>query len=282
MDSKQILGNIMKMLGVEKEVALANANAGGPFYGKLEDGSAVMADFFDNGHVMFVVKEDGTKVPAADADHTVYLPSGLNGGNKRYFITTKDGVITSMNLEENYGAKKIEASKTENNMENTELAVNEVKVDGPNASDEKTYEEKDPIAQVEKEQKMQDEASRLDALEEQVNQLRVDIAQLFEEIKKGNGSKEEGEVEMGLESKNEASQVKDLTGKEPSFTPSQKADTSKVSNAPTKVVASAAKKFTGAPVEEKTNASGLVKNKEIGTLGTAMNFINNPKFNILK
>ena len=90
---------------------------------------------------------------------------------------------------------------------------------------------------------MQDEASRLDALEEQVNQLRVDIAQLFEEMKKGNGEKE-SEVEMGLESKNEASQVKDLTGKEPSFVPKTNADISKVMSAPTKVVASAAKKFT--------------------------------------
>jgi len=108
MDSKQILKNIMTMLGVEKNVELGgNANAGGPFFGKLEDGSPVMSDFFDVGHTLLVIKEDGSKVAAPDADHIIYLPVGLAGGQKRYFITTKDGVITSMHLEDNYGAKKV-------------------------------------------------------------------------------------------------------------------------------------------------------------------------------
>ncbi len=50
-----------------------NANAGGPFYGKLEDGSPVMTDYFDVGHTLLVVREDGSKVAAPDADHIVYL-----------------------------------------------------------------------------------------------------------------------------------------------------------------------------------------------------------------
>ena len=87
MDSKNILNKIITMLGMEnKEVELGgNANAGGPFYGKLEDGSPVMSDYFDLGHTLLVIKEDGSKVAAPDADHIIYLPIGLAGGQKRYF-----------------------------------------------------------------------------------------------------------------------------------------------------------------------------------------------------
>ena len=210
MDSKSILKNIMTMLGVEKNVELGgNANAGGPFYGKLENGSPVMSDYFDLGHTLFVIKEDGSKVAAPDADHIINLPIGLAGGQKRYFITTKDGIITSMNLEDNYGAKKTNvnfaAETSTNSMNKTELAVDEVKVDKQMPSDEKTSTE---TTEVKKEEKMADEASRLDALEEQLNQLRVDIAQLFEAVK---GKKEE---EMAIETKDESSMVKKIQEKD--------------------------------------------------------------------
>jgi hypothetical protein len=123
MDSKNILNKIITMLGIEgKEVELGgNANAGGPFYGKLENGDAVQSDYFDVGHTLLVMK-GGSLVPAPDADHIIELPVGLAGGNKRYFITTKDGIITSMNLEDNYGAKKVNvnfAAQTETEMEKT-------------------------------------------------------------------------------------------------------------------------------------------------------------------
>ena len=133
MDSKAILKNIMTMLGVEKNVELGgNANAGGPFYGKLENGSPVMSDFFDVGHTLLVIKEDGSKVPAPDADHIIYLPIGLAGGDKRYFITTKDGIITSMNLEDNYGAKKVNVNfaveEKSNEMEDKKLPADSMEI----------------------------------------------------------------------------------------------------------------------------------------------------------
>ena len=262
MDSKSILKNIMTMLGVEKNVELGgNANAGGPFYGKLENGSPVMSDFFDVGHTLLVVKEDGSKVAAPDADHIIYLPVGLAGGQKRYFITTKDGIITSMNLEDNYGAKKVNvnfAAQTQTEMEKTELAVVE------ETATEKTFDEK---TAVKKEEKMQDEASRLDSLEEQLNQLRVDIAQLFEAMK---GKKEE---EMGAETKVVSdAEIKSLQEKDqlqgmPNY------------GGPSKTNMSAAKKFTGAPVEEKVNLGGLVKSNKSGTtLGSVLAKMNNSKF----
>ena len=259
MDSKNILNKIITMLGMEnKEVELGgNANAGGPFFAKLEDGSPVMSDFFDVGHTLLVIKEDGSKVAAPDADHIVMLPVGLAGGQKRYFITTKDGIITSMHLEDNYGAKKTNvnfAAQTETKMEKELLEV----VD--KTASEKTFDEKEA---VKKEEKMQDEASRLDSLEEQLGQLRVDIAQLFEALK---GKKEE----MGMETKDESAMVKKI----------QEVDQFQGKpndGGPQKM--SAAKKFTGAPVEEKVNLGGLVKSNKLGTaIGSVLARMNNSKF----
>jgi hypothetical protein len=265
MDSKSILKNIMTMLGVEKNVELGgNANAGGPFFGKLENGSPVMSDFFDVGHTLLVIKEDGSKVAAPDADHIIYLPVGLAGGQKRYFITTKDGVITSMNLEDNYGAKKVNVNfaseTTETKMENIETKAAEVELQ------EKSMDEKEA---VKKEEKMQDEASRLDSLEEQVNQLRVDIAQLFEVLK----DKKEDETEMGVETRNEEAARKKLEEKDQYQGMPNDGGPTKGMNM------SAAKKFTGAPVEEKVNLGGIVKsNKQGSTIGSVLAKMNNSRF----
>lgn len=255
MDSKVILNKIITMLGMEsKNVELGgNANAGGPFYGKLEGGAPVMTDYFAVGHTLLVIKEDGSKVPAPDADHIIYLPVGLAGGDKRYFITTKDGIITSMHLEDNYGAKKINvnfASETENE---NQMQTNETTVELA----EKTMDE---AAAVKKEEKMQGEESRLDSLEEQVNQLRKDIAQLFEVMKK--------KEEMAVEVRDEKEAVKRLQEKD-------QLQGMPNDGGPTKM--SAQKKFNGAPVEEKTVLSGIVKAKPSGTMASVLEKMYNSK-----
>ena len=257
MDSKQILNKIITMLGMEdKKVELGgNANAGGPFYGKLENGDAVQSDFFDLGHTLLIVK-GSELVPAPDADHIIYLPVGLAGGTKRYFITTKDGIITSMNLEDTHGAKKTNvnfASQTETKMEKTlETTVDLA---------EKTMDEKEA---VKKEEKMQDDSSRLDSLEEQLNQLRVDIAQIFEAMK---GKKED----MAVEVKDEEAARKKLEEKdEKQGMPND--------GGPSKYNMSKEKKFNGAPVEEKVNLGGLVKSTKGGTVGSVLARMNNSRF----
>ena len=260
MDSKQILNKIITMLGMEgKQVeleAFGNGNAVSPIYGKLEGGGAVRADYWDLGHMVFVVKDDGSEVLAPDADHIIYLPIGLAGGNKRYFITTKGGVITSMNLEDTHGGvkKDVNASaQTNSEMENTLETTVDL---------EKTYDEKEA---VKKEEKMQDDSSRLDAMEEQVNQLRVDIAEIFEAMK---GKK----ADMAVEEKDEEAARKKLEEKdEMQGKPND--------GGPSKTNMSATKKFTGAPVEEKTNLSGLFISKKEGTmLGSVLAKMSNSKF----
>jgi hypothetical protein len=269
MDSKAILNKIITMLGMveNKQVALGgNANAGGPFYGKLEDGSPVKTDYFDVGHTLLVVREDGSEVAAPDADHIVYLPIGLAGGFKRYFITTKDGVITSMNLEDNYNSKAVRinfTSENETQMENqTKLAEHKAKM-----AEHGNMEVKDEAGAVKKEEKMQEgEAARLDSLEEQLNQLRKDIASIFEEMKKGR------ETEMGMEINDETAKVKkmqevdQLQGR-----PNYGGQGSSGQNL------SAQKKFNGAPVDQKPALDGIVKTKASPTLSTVLGRLANTK-----
>ena len=118
---------------------------------------------------------------------------------------------------------------------------------------------------VKKEEKMADPAQRLDSLEEQVNQLRVDIAQVFEALK---GKKEE---EMGMETKDESAMVKKI----------QEVDQFQGKpndGGPSKTNMSKEKKFTGAPVEEKVNLGGLVKSTKGGTVGSVLAKMANSRF----
>jgi hypothetical protein len=268
MDSKQILNKIITMLGIDgKQVeleAFGNGNAVGPVYGKLEGGGAVRADFWDLGHMVFVVKDDGSEVLAPDADHIIYLPIGLAGGNKRYFITTKGGVITSMNLEDTHGGVKKDvnfSAQTKTKMEKEILTEETALGYMDKAKMEKTMDEKEA---VKKEEKMQDDSSRLDAMEEQLNQLRVDIAEIFEAMK---GKKGDDTTEMGAETRvvSEA-EIKAL----------QQQDESRGGKLQ---MSNATKKFTGAPVEETTNLSGLFKSKKEGTmLGSVLAKMSNSRF----
>jgi hypothetical protein len=262
-DSKQILNKIITMLGMEgKQVeleAFGNGNSASPIYGKLEGGGAVMADYWDLGHVVFVIKDDGSKVPAPDADHIIYLPSGLAGGNKRYFITTKGGVITSMNLEDtNNGVKKDVnfSAQTETEMEKT-LSTEELGA-------LKDYNE---AQAVKKETMAVDPAQRLDALEAEVKQLRDDIANLYETKKSDDATEMGAETRIVSEADIKALQEKDEKQGMPN------------SGGPSKTNMSSAKKFTGAPVEETVNLSGLFKsNKQESTMGSVLAKMNNSRF----
>lgn len=266
MDSKTILNKIVSMLGIEKDTVElgGNANSGGPFYGKLENGPAVMTDYFDLGHVLFVIKDDGSQVPAPDADHIIDLAIGLAGGQKRYFITTKDGIITSMNLEDNHGATKTNvnfSAQTETEMTKEEMGNMDA------------YNEK---AAVKKETMAVDPAQRLDALDAEVKQLRDDIATLFEAMKAESAS---DTTEMGMKEKMGA-ETKTVSDEEINALDEKNQLQGKPNNGgPSKTNMNAAKKFTGAPVEETVNLGGLMKSNKSGTtVGSVLARMNNSKF----
>ena len=240
MDTQSIINKIASLVGLDKQVKL-----GGGVYGKLADGGAVMTDSFQVGNVLFVVSEDGTKSLAPDADHKIYLPT--ENGSKLYQITTKDGVISQLELQPNPGK--------ELNMKQENLAENAL--EGAITSPKPSYDNKvaeNPINQKDAEGFAADDmSSRLDAMAAEIKQLRDDIANIYSKVE----PKEDME-KMEAVTKDEKSAVDDILKKGLGAGGQGKPN----DGGPSKYNMSASKKFTGAPVEEQKPLQGLFKSNK--------------------
>ena len=236
MDTQSIINKIASLVGLDKQVKL-----GGGVYGKLEDGGAVMTDSFQVGNVLFVVSEDGTKSLAPDADHKIYLPT--ENGSKLYQITTKDGVISQLELQPNPGK--------ELNMKQENLAENDLvgAITSPKPKEDNMENPQD-LPNVKSELAMEDVASRMDEMAAEIKQLRDDIANIYSKVE----PKEDME-KMGMESKDEKSAVDDILKKGLGAGGQGKPN----DGGPSKYNMSASKKFTGAPVEEQKPLAGLLR-----------------------
>lgn len=239
MDTQSIINKIASLVGLDKQVKL-----GGGVYGKLEDGGAVMTDSFQVGNVLFVVSEDGTKSLAPDADHKIYLPT--ENGSKLYQITTKDGVISQLELQPNPGK--------ELNMKQENLAENDLvgAITSPKPKED-NKENPSELPNVKSELAMEDVASRMDEMAAEIKQLRDDIANIYSKVE----PKEDME-KMGMESKDEKSAVDDILKKGLGAGGQGKPN----DGGPSKYNMSASKKFTGAPVEEQKPLQGLFKSNK--------------------
>ena len=239
MDTQTIINKIASLVGLDKQVKL-----GGGVYGKLEDGGAVMTDSFQVGNVLFVVSEDGTKSLAPDADHKIYLPT--ENGSKLYQITTKDGVISQLELQPNPGK--------ELNMKQENLAENDLvgAITSPKPKED-NMENPSELPNVKSELAMEDVASRMDEMAAEIKQLRDDIANIYSKVE----PKEDME-KMGMESKDEKSAVDDILKKGLGAGGQGKPN----DGGPSKYNMSASKKFTGAPVEEQKPLQGLFKSNK--------------------
>ena len=236
MDTQTIINKIASLVGLDKQVKL-----GGGVYGKLEDGGAVMTDSFQVGNVLFVVSEDGTKSLAPDADHKIYLPT--ENGSKLYQITTKDGVISQLELQPNPG-KELNM-KQENLAENSSVGV----ITSPKPKEDNMENPQD-LPNVKSELAMEDVASRMDEMAAEIKQLRDDIANIYSKVE----PKEDME-KMAIESKDEKSAVDDILKKGLGAGGQGKPN----DGGPSKYNMSASKKFTGAPVEEQKPLAGLLR-----------------------
>ena len=236
MDTQSIINKIASLVGLDKQVKL-----GGGVYGKLEDGGAVMTDSFQVGNVLFVVSEDGTKSLDPDADHKIYLPT--ENGSKLYQITTKDGVISQLELQPNPGK--------ELNMKQENLAENDLvgAITSPKPKED-NMENPSELPNVKSELAMEDVASRMDEMAAEIKQLRDDIANIYSKVE----PKEDME-KMGIESKDEKSAVDDILKKGLGAGGQGKPN----DGGPSKYNMSASKKFTGAPVEEQKPLAGLLR-----------------------
>lgn len=279
MESKTILNRIMTMLSVGKQVNLT-----GDVYGKLEDGTPLATDAFEVGHQLFVIKDNGEKVAAPDGDHITYLPT--TNGSKRFIIVVKDGTIQAMELNDGHNSIVTKVNyendpnlyKQDTNMvQKQELAA--VGADQPGkvtTNDEaqvvKDMQEKGSVSMADG-----DVASRLDALDAQLKQLRDDVAAIFAHMK--------GEVEASVEmnadqpgkvtTNDEAARVAEIQKKGsqlqgPVTNAGQTGETAvKMSN----------KKFTGAPVENNQPAlNGLLSHKTQDTFSKVLARMANSKF----
>ena len=236
MDTQTIINKIASLVGLDKQVKL-----GGGVYGKLEDGGAVMTDSFQVGNVLFVVSEDGSKSLAPDADHKIYLPT--ENGSKLYQITTKEGIMTQIELQPNPGK--------ELNMKQENLAENDLvgAITSPKPKEDNMEDPKD-LPNVKSELAMEDVASRMDEMAAEIKQLRDDIANIYSKVE----PKEDME-KMGIESKDEKSAVDDILKKGLGAGGQGKPN----DGGPSKYNMSASKKFTGAPVEEQKPLAGLLR-----------------------
>ena len=94
MNSNTVLNKIMTLLSSEtkKEVSFVIA--------KLVDGTEVESKTFDVGEAVEVIAEDGSKSPAPNGEHELFLKDE-EGNEVRIRIITKDGIIeTRENVEE--------------------------------------------------------------------------------------------------------------------------------------------------------------------------------------
>ena len=254
MDTQSIINKIASLVGLDKQVKL-----GGGVYGKLEDGGAVMTDAFGVGNVLFVVSEDGSKSLAPDADHKIYLPT--ENGSKLYQITTKEGIMTQIELQPNPGK---ELNMKEQNLENDLVGA----ITSPKPKEDNMEDPKD-LPNVKSELAMEDVASRMDEMAAEIKQLRDDIANIYSKVE----PKEDME-KMGMESKDEKSVVDDVLKKGLGAGGQGKPN----DGGPSKYNMSAQKKFTGAPVEETQSMKGLFKSKAQNTMSTVFSKMNNSRF----
>jgi hypothetical protein len=244
MDTQSIINKIATLVGLDKQVKLA-----GDVYGKLEDGGAVATDSFQVGNVLFVISEAGSKSLAPDADHKIYLPT--ENGSKLYQITTKDGIMTQIELQPNPG-KELNM-KQENLAENSSVGV----VTSPKPKEDNMENPKD-LPNVKSELAMEDVASRMDEMAAEVKQLRDDIANIYAKME---GKSEDMGMEENMEAQvsNEEAKVKDILKGGVGVGGQGKPN----DGGPSKYNMSAQKKFTGAPAAEAKPLEGLFKSNKV-------------------
>ena len=91
MNAQTTLSKIMGLLGIEK-----NVNLSGDVYGKLENGDIVASDFFDVGHVLFLIDESGAKKKVKDGEVKLFTPGNQTDGPTTFIVKVKDSVIEQM------------------------------------------------------------------------------------------------------------------------------------------------------------------------------------------
>ena len=121
MNAQTTLSKIMGLLGIEK-----NVNLSGDVYGKLENGDIVASDFFDVGHVLFLIDESGAKKKVKDGEVKLFTPGNQTDGPTTFIVKVKDSVIEQMDeIREDAEAKKQPTLSKTNGLAPTNLSKTE-------------------------------------------------------------------------------------------------------------------------------------------------------------
>jgi hypothetical protein len=106
MNAKTVLSKIVSLLSKEEEEEVELT------YARLKDGTVVESSTFDVGEALFVIGEDGEKIPAPDGEHELTLTDS-EGNEVLFKVISKDGVITereNVELEEKEKEEEMEAT----------------------------------------------------------------------------------------------------------------------------------------------------------------------------
>jgi len=266
MESKTILNKIMTMLSIDKGVKLT-----GDFYGKLEDGTPLATDNFNVGHQVFVIDSSGNKKPAPDGDHITYIPTA--NGNKRFIMVTKDGTIQALEFNDSHNAivDKVNYENDPNlyKQDTNMVQKQELANMGPDVPGKvTTYDEAAMVKEIQDKGTAisladGDVASRLDALDAQLKQLRDDIANVYSHLK---GAEEMAKMKM---EEHNPDQIGKVTSND---------EASAVAEIQKKGLMMGNKKFTGAPVEtNQAPLQGLTQNKRQDTYSRVLERMANSK-----
>jgi len=185
MTAQNTLSKIMSLLGIEKQVELS-----GDVYGKLENGDIVASDFFDYGHVLFLIDESGAKKRVKDGEYKLFTPGNQTDGPTTFLIKLKDSCIYDMTeIREDAEAKKQPTLSKSNglapqnlsNMENREM----------------------PKTQMEEVEKLQNPLKDLPAADKDAMKAEI------EDIKKSLASLQEALASLLKEKEEEMAKQKD-------------------------------------------------------------------------
>ena len=172
MNSNLVLDKIITLLSLDKKAEVKMT------YAELADGTVVESDTFDVGEAVEVVAEDGSKTPAPDGEHELFLKDE-EGNEVRIRIIVKDGVIVEReNVEELEDGEKKEEEAVEMEAETTEeveMAEEEIVSETEEGEDEVTINLEDVAKTVE------EMSYRIEELEKKLAEMQVDEEEVMEE-----------------------------------------------------------------------------------------------------
>jgi len=159
MNSNTVLKKILTLLSTETKEEVSFVTA------ELVDGTKVESATFDVGEAVEVIAEDGSKSPAPDGEHELFLRDE-EGNEVRIRIITKDGVIEErMNVEE---ATEEESKEEEMSSEEVSLEEEVEEMEEGDSEESKEVSMEDVVKSVE------EMSYRIEELEKKLAEMQVE------------------------------------------------------------------------------------------------------------